>query len=70
MEILSVIHSGRLVPLETVSLTGHIGFAEAMEQGSGNLSSRRQFQAMLDIVSARWDDKNRVTPLPLIRARD
>ena len=66
-EILAEIHAGRLVPLETVGLTEHVGFEEATEQGAGNLTSRRRFQAMLDIISARWDENNRVTPLPLLR---
>ena len=66
-EILAEVHAGRLVPLETVGLTERIGFEEAAEQGSGNLTSRRRFQAMLDIISARWDENSRVTPLPLLR---
>lgn len=67
-EILAEIHAGRLVPLETVGLCEHCGFEQAVDRGTGNLTSRRQFQAMLDIVAARWDDKNRVTPLPILRS--
>ncbi len=67
-EILAEIHAGRLVPLETVGLCEHSGFEQAVDRGTGNLTSRRQFQAMLDIASARWDDKNRVTPLPILRS--
>lgn len=66
-EILAEIHAGRLVPLETVGLTERVGFEQAAEQGAGNLTSRRRFQAMLDILSARWDENSRVTPLPLLR---
>ena len=67
-ELLVEIHAGRLVPLETVSLTEHEGFQGAMERGRGNLTSRRDFQSMLNIISARWDDRIRVTPLPLIKS--
>lgn len=67
-EIVAEIHAGRLVPLETVNLTERIGFEEAVENGTGNLTSRRGFQAMLDIISARWDENSRVTPLPLLPA--
>jgi hypothetical protein len=67
-EIVAEIHGGRLVPLETVNLTERIGFEEAVENGTGNLTSRRGFQAMLDIISARWDENSRVTPLPLLPA--
>ena len=67
-EIVAEIHAGRLVPLETVNLTERIGFEEAVEDGIGNLTSRRGFQAMLDIISARWDENSRVTPLPLLPA--
>jgi hypothetical protein len=67
-EILAEVHAGRLVPLETVGLCEHCGFEEAMERGTGNLTTRRQFQAMLDILSARWDENNRVTPLPILRS--
>ncbi|HJU75166.1 MAG TPA: hypothetical protein VJ717_15600 [Gemmatimonadaceae bacterium] len=67
-EILAEIHAGRLVPLETVGLCEHCGFQEAMNRGQDNLTSRRHFQAMLDILSARWDEKNRVTPLPILRS--
>lgn len=65
-DILGEIHAGRLVPLETVGLCEHCGFQDAVDRGTDNLTSRRQFQAMLDIVSARWDDDHRVTPLPLL----
>lgn len=67
-EILAEIHAGRLVPLETVGLCERCGFEQAVDRGTGNLTSRRQFQAMLAIASARWDDKNRVTPLPILRS--
>jgi len=67
-EILAEVHAGRLVPLETVGLCEHCGFEEAMDRGTGNLTTRRQFQAMLDILAARWDEKNRVTPLPILRS--
>jgi hypothetical protein len=66
-ELVAEVHAGRLVPLETVGLTERIGFESAVEGGTGNLTSRRRFQAMLDIISARWDERNRVTPLPVLR---
>lgn len=66
-ELVAEVHAGRLVPLETVGLTERIGYESAVEGGTGNLTSRRRFQAMLDIISARWDERNRVTPLPVIR---
>jgi hypothetical protein len=66
-ELLAEVHAGRLVPLETVGLTERIGFEAAVAGGTGNLTSRRRFQAMLDIISARWDERNRVTPLPVLR---
>ena len=66
-ELVAEVHAGRLVPLETVGLTERIGYEAAVEGGTGNLTSRRRFQAMLDIISARWDERIRVTPLPVIR---
>lgn len=66
-ELLAEVHAGRLVPLETVGLTERIGYEAAIAGGTGNLTSRRRFQAMLDVISARWDEKNRVTPLPVMR---
>ena len=65
-EIKAEIKEGRLVPLESVGLTTHSGFEEAMDDGVKNLSSKRRFMAMLDIITARWDEKSRVTPLPLL----
>jgi hypothetical protein len=64
-EIMTEVHEGRLVPLETVSLTERLGFAQAAERGVENLTSRRHFQALLDIISARWDERRPVTPLPV-----
>jgi hypothetical protein len=53
---------GRLVPLETVWLTEHSGFWDAVDGGKDNLKSRSRFHSMLDIARAR--DEN-VTPLPI-----
>ncbi len=66
-EIMGAVQTGRLVPLETVSLTGHAGYAEALEEGYKNLGSRREFDSMLDIQLARSDERWRVTPLPILR---
>ena len=65
-EISAEIKAGRLVPLETVDLTNRIGFKTAGENGMDNLGAREDFLAMIDIISARWDENSRVTPLPLL----
>jgi hypothetical protein len=66
-EIVNAVQSGRLVPLETVWLTTHSGYAEALEEGYRNLGSRREFDSMLDIQLARTDELRPVTPLPILR---
>ena len=61
-EILRHVASGALVPLESVWLTEHSGFGEAIDGGRDNLKSRRRFHSMLDILKAR---ELQVTPLPI-----
>lgn len=62
-EIVQLINSGQLVPLETVRLTENCGFWEAVDAGRDNLRPKREFAAMIDIVLAR---DNQVTPLPIL----
>ena len=66
-EIMGVIQAGKLVPLETVSLTARAGYSQALEEGYRNLGNRREFDSMLDIQLARSDERWRVTPLPILR---
>jgi hypothetical protein len=61
-EIVKQVRIGRLVPLESVWLTEHSGFWDAVDGGKDNLKSRSRFHSMLDIARAR--DEN-VTPLPI-----
>ena len=61
-EIRRWIRQRKLVPIETVRLTEHCGFVEAIESGVEALSERRDFDSMLDIVTARTAN---VTPLPV-----
>lgn len=66
-EILAEIQAGRLVPIETVSLTARSSFGDALADGHKNLGNRRQFDSMLDIQLARSDGQRSVTPLPILR---
>ncbi len=66
-EILGEVQAGRLVPLETTLITGRGSFAEAIVQGVQNLTNRREFESMIDILLARIDEKSSVTPLPIRR---
>ena len=61
-EIVPHLTSGDLVPVETTELTRRGSFASALELGQKNLLTGWNFDAMVDIQSAR--DAN-VTPLPL-----
>jgi hypothetical protein len=61
-EIVRQVKLGNLVPLESVWLTEHSGFWEAVDGGKDNLKSPKQFHSMLDIARAR---EAGVTPLPL-----
>jgi len=61
-EVIQQVRSGALVPLESVWLTSHKGFADAVDAGYENLKSRDEFDALLDVLLARGRD---VTPLPI-----
>jgi hypothetical protein len=62
-EVARWISERKLVPIETVRLTEHCGFIEAIEAGVQAMSERRDFDSMLDIVTAR---QHLVTPLPVL----
>ncbi|HET7872368.1 MAG TPA: CHAT domain-containing protein [Terriglobales bacterium] len=62
-EVVQLVRSGDVIPLETVWLTEHKGFWEAVDAGMDNLRSKREFACMIDVQGAR--DKN-VTPLPIL----
>jgi hypothetical protein len=58
------VEEGNLVPLESVWLTTHSGFEEAMDDGWDNLADPKEFHSLIDIHSAR-SARRPVTPLPL-----
>ncbi len=64
-EIMTHIASGDLVMLEATYLTSASSFAEAAEEGRANMRSKRQFDSLLDIRTARSATPP-VTPLPII----
>ncbi len=64
-EIMTHIASGDLVMLEATYLTSASSYAEAVEEGRANMRSKRQFDSLLDIKSARSATPP-VTPLPII----
>jgi hypothetical protein len=61
-EVLQLVRRGDLIPLETVWLTQHKSFQQAIQAGVENLQSKREFESMVDVCGARLDD---VTPLPI-----
>lgn len=63
-EVKRWIRERKLVPIETVRLTEHCGFIEAVEAGIDALSERADYDSVLDIVTAR---QALVTPLPLLK---
>lgn len=63
-ELRRLIRARRLVPLETVRLTEHCGFVEAIESGIQALQPVGDFHSMLDVVQARIEH---ITPLPVGR---
>lgn len=67
-ELMGVVQAGKLVPLETVSLTARAGYGDALTEGYKNLGSRREFDSIVDIQLARSDESWRVTPLPILRS--
>ena len=62
-EVARWVRERKLVPIETVRLTEHCGFIEAIEAGVQALAERSDYDSMLDIVTAR---RAQVTPLPLL----
>ena len=62
-EVRRWVRERKLVPIETVRLTEHCGFIEAIEAGVQALAERGDYDSMLDIVTAR---QAQVTPLPLL----
>ncbi|RTL34232.1 MAG: hypothetical protein EKK53_26890 [Burkholderiales bacterium] len=62
-EVARWVRERKLVPIETVRLTEHCGFIEAIEAGVQALSERSDYDSMLDIITAR---RAQVTPLPLL----
>jgi hypothetical protein len=64
-EIMTHITSGDLVMLEATYLTSASSFGDAVEEGRANMRSKRQFDSLLDIRSARLATPP-VTPLPII----
>jgi hypothetical protein len=61
-DCLEYVQAGALVPLETTRVTARGSFAEACEQGVGNLADPDLFDAMIDVHMAR---SQQVLPLPL-----
>lgn len=62
-EIRELIQARQLVPIETVRLTEHCGFVEAIESGIAALAEAQDFHSVLDLVTARVDG---ITPLPIV----
>jgi hypothetical protein len=65
-EVVGLTRSGDVVPIETVDLTQHIGFWEAVDDGMDNLRSKREFSSMIDVQYARTNKTKPVTPLPVL----
>jgi hypothetical protein len=63
-EIKRWIRQRKLVPIETVRLTENCGFVEAIEAGVEALAQRSDFDSMLELVTARYEQ---VTPLPMLK---
>ncbi len=61
-EMIQQVRLGELVPLESVWLTTHRGFWEAVDAGHDNLKPRAEFDSLLDVLLARGSG---VTPLPI-----
>jgi len=60
--VVGLVRSGDIVPIESVALTQHSGFAEAIEQGTENFRNKSDFECLVDIKGARKAD---VTPIPM-----
>jgi hypothetical protein len=66
-EAVQLARGGDLVPVETIWLTRHEGFWEAVDEGMNDLRSKREFACMIDVQGARCN-KPSVTPLPILGA--
>lgn len=64
-EVVQLTRRGDLVPVETVWLTQHEGFWDAVDEGMNDLRSKSEFSSMIDIQYAR-SQKKPVTPLPIL----
>ncbi|MDY0110033.1 MAG: hypothetical protein RBT60_08875 [Candidatus Krumholzibacteria bacterium] len=65
-EIRQEIRVGTLVPIESVALTSRDSLAEAIELGRDNFARASEFDAMIDLLSAR---ESGITPLPIVEDR-
>jgi hypothetical protein len=61
-EVRKWVRDGDLVPIETVWLTNHSGFAEAVDAGVDNLRTSANFESLVNIAKLRAEG---VTPLPI-----
>lgn len=66
-EIVELTRRGSLVPIETVWLTQHEGFWDAVDEGMNDLRSKHEFAMMIDVQGAR-SARPPVTPLPILKA--
>jgi hypothetical protein len=67
VEVVQLAREGDIVPVETVWLTQHRGFWDAVDEGMTDLRSKREFSSMIDIQGAR-SYTTPVTPLPILGA--
>jgi len=65
-QILDLVQTGGLVPLEATGLTKRKGFWDGVEEGAANLRSKSSFEYLIDVKLARASG---VTPLPLLDVR-
>lgn len=61
-DILDIVRTGGLVPLETTFLCNERGFFDAAQQGRKNLTDPSRFESVFDVKRAR---ENHVVPLPI-----
>jgi hypothetical protein len=67
-EVVQLAREGDIVPIETVWLTQHEGFWDAVDEGMTDLRSKHEFSSMIDIQGAR-SYTTPVTPLPILGAQ-
>jgi hypothetical protein len=61
-DILDLVRTGGLIPLETTFLCKERGFFDAAQQGRKNLTDPNRFESVFDVKRAR---ENHVVPLPI-----